>query len=107
MAGVDARQLGERAAVLARAHARALIAAALTITTIALLALALLSPARAKPESATSGLAAAAKIGHLAPDVTLMGQDGKPVSVSSLRGKVVILNFWYSACDGCRTELPA
>ncbi|HEX9069823.1 MAG TPA: TlpA disulfide reductase family protein [Ktedonobacterales bacterium] len=84
-----------------------LIAAVLTIATIVLLALALLSPARAEPDNSTRGLAAAAKIGRLAPDVTLMGLDGRPVSVSSLRGKVVILNFWYIACDGCRTEFPA
>lgn len=107
MAAVDTRQLAERAAVFARSHARMLIAAALTIATIVLLALALLSPAGTRPDSSASGLSPAAKIGHLAPGVTLTGPNGKPVSISSLRGKVVILNFWYIACDGCRAELPA
>ena len=31
---------------------------------------------------------------------------GKPVRLSSLRGKVVIVNFWSIACPVCRAELP-
>ena len=32
---------------------------------------------------------------------------GKPVRLSSLRGKVVIVNFWSIACPACRAELPS
>ena len=31
---------------------------------------------------------------------------GKPVRLSSLRGKVVVVNFWSLACPACRAELP-
>ena len=31
---------------------------------------------------------------------------GKPVRLSSLRGKVVVVNFWSTACPACRQEMP-
>jgi cytochrome oxidase Cu insertion factor (SCO1/SenC/PrrC family) len=33
--------------------------------------------------------------GTLAPDVTLHDLDGRPFQLSSLRGKTVLLNFWF------------
>jgi thiol-disulfide isomerase/thioredoxin len=43
----------------------------------------------------------------LAPDFTLDDLNGKPVSLSSLQGKVVFLNFWGSWCKYCRDEMPS
>jgi thiol-disulfide isomerase/thioredoxin len=41
-----------------------------------------------------------------APDFTAVDNNGKPVSLSQFRGKVVLLNFWASWCGVCKTEKP-
>jgi peroxiredoxin len=46
-------------------------------------------------------------IGNLAPDFTLTTLDGKSVSLSELRGRPVVLNYWVTWCIPCRDEMPA
>jgi thiol-disulfide isomerase/thioredoxin len=46
-------------------------------------------------------------IGSIAPDFTLGSNRASRVSLSELRGKIVILNFWASWCPPCRHEVPA
>jgi len=41
-----------------------------------------------------------------AVDFSLPGRDGKPVKLSSLKGKVVLLDFWATWCTGCKVEIP-
>ena len=41
-----------------------------------------------------------------APDFELPGLDGKLYSLKSLKGKIVVLNFWFIACKPCVNEMP-
>lgn len=47
------------------------------------------------------------KAGSVAPDFTMKTIDGQPFSLSQLKGKTVVLDFWASWCPDCRKEAPA
>ena len=44
--------------------------------------------------------------GMMAPTVSVRTLDGRTVSLADLRGKVVVLNFWFIGCPACRALKP-
>ncbi|MBO9562096.1 MAG: TlpA family protein disulfide reductase [Niastella sp.] len=52
-------------------------------------------------------LAFAAMLDNPAPDFELKDMQGNRWSLQELRGKVVVLNFWFTSCAPCIQEMPA
>ena len=94
-----------RAAARLPARALALLFAGLGLMVLAAVGFALWPGERAAAPQARSVIPQ--KVDFPAPELHLTTLDGAPVSLSALRGSVVLLNNWATWCPPCREEMPA
>jgi len=82
---------------------------AITLMTLVMLGLAGCSPPttpETSPDSEIVPIGVGPQVGKSAPDFKLTDAEGNSTSLSNLRGKSIILNFWETWCGPCKYEMP-
>jgi cytochrome c biogenesis protein CcmG, thiol:disulfide interchange protein DsbE len=91
---------------LRRVRERETIVALIVLTVLALLVPLARNVAVPTRTVVANGADAAALKASIAPDFTLTTLDGKDVSLSDFKGKIVVINVWATWCPPCVREIP-
>ncbi len=79
------------------------VVGALAVSLILLLAI----KSKIRPAMPTDQAKVEVVEGATLPDIELTKLDGSKVSLSQLKHKVILLNFWATWCEACMTEMPS